>query len=125
VITHHPSDDSLARLAARTIGAGPRLSWPRIYPDARSAAGGVRSFEAVGGAMLEPAPPVRQSPGALARVLERLDADPPSEPAPRVLHPELPRPSTPTISVRGASFIRGFAGGGSRGQNPQMQMSLC
>ena len=93
MITHHPSDHSLARLAAGTIGAGPRLVVATHLsgcPQCRSRLG---SFEAVGGAMLEAAPPVRQSPDAFARVLARIDAaDPPSEPAPRVLHSELPPP---------------------------------
>ena len=93
MITHHPSDYSLARLAAGTIGAGPRLVVATHLSGCPQCRRGLRSFEAVGGAMLEAAPPVRQSPDAFARVLARLDAaDPPSEPAPRVLHPELPPP---------------------------------
>jgi len=93
VITHHPSDDSLARLAAGTIGAGARLVVATHVFGCPQCRRGLRSFEAVGGAMLEAAPPVSQSPDAFARVLKRLDAaDPPSEPAARVLHPELPPP---------------------------------
>ncbi len=93
MITHHPSDHSLARLAAGMIGAGPRLVVATHLSGCPQCLGRLRSFEAVGGAMLEAAPPVSQSPDALARVLARLDAaDPPSEPAPSVLHPELPPP---------------------------------
>jgi putative transcriptional regulator len=93
VITHHPSDDSLARLAAGTIGAGPRLVVATHLSGCPQCRRGLRSFEAVGGAMLEGAPPVSQSPDAFARVLARLNAaGPASEPAPRVLHPELPPP---------------------------------
>jgi len=93
VITHHPSDYSLARLAAGTIGAGPRLVVATHLSGCPQCRRGLRSFEAVGGAMLEEARPVRQSPDAFARVLARIDAaDPPSEPAPSVLHPDLPAP---------------------------------
>ena len=43
--------------------------------------------------MLDGAPPTRLSPDAFARALKRLDeTDPPAEPAPRVLHPDLPPP---------------------------------
>ena len=93
MITHHPSDYSLARLAAGTIGAGPRLVVATHLSGCPQCRRGLRSFEAVGGAMLEEARPVRQSPDAFARVLARIDAaDPPSEPAPSVLHPDLPAP---------------------------------
>ena len=80
-------------MAAGTIGAGPRLVVATHLTGCPQCRRGLRSFEAVGGAMLEEARPVRQSPDAFARVLARIDsADPPSKPAPHVLHPELPPP---------------------------------
>ncbi len=93
MITHHPSDLSLARLAAGMIGAGPRLVVATHLFGCPQCRRGLSSFEAVGGAMLEDAPPVPQRPDALARALARLDeADSLSEPAPRAPHPELPPP---------------------------------
>jgi putative transcriptional regulator len=93
LITHHPSDESLARLAAGTIGAGPRLVVATHLSGCSQCRRRLRSFEAVGGAFLEDAPPLSRSPDAFARALARLDeADPHREPAPRVLHPELPAP---------------------------------
>ncbi|HEY1453605.1 MAG TPA: ChrR family anti-sigma-E factor [Roseiarcus sp.] len=93
MISHHPSDLTLARLAAGTLGAGPQLVVATHLSGCPQCRDRLRSFEAVGGAMLDGAPPTLLSPDAFARALERLDeADPPTEPAPRVLHPDLPPP---------------------------------
>jgi putative transcriptional regulator len=93
VISHHPSDLTLARLVAGSLGAGPQLVVATHVSGCPQCRGGLRSFEAVGGAMLDGAPPTLLRPDAFARSLERLDeTDPPAEPAPRVLHPDLPPP---------------------------------
>ena len=93
MISHHPSDLSLARLAGGTLGAGPELVVATHLAGCPQCRGRLRSFEAVGGAMLDEAAPARLSPDAFQRALERLDeADPPAEPQPRVLHPDLPPP---------------------------------
>jgi putative transcriptional regulator len=93
VISHHPSDLTLARLAGGTLGAGPELVVATHLAGCPQCRGRLRSFEAVGGAMLDEAAPARLSPDAFQRALERLDeADPPAEPQPRVLHPDLPPP---------------------------------
>jgi putative transcriptional regulator len=93
VISHHPSDLSLARLAGGTLGAGPELVIDTHLAGCPQCRGRLRSFEAVGGAMLDEVAPARLSPDAFQRALERLDeADPPAEPQPRVLHPDLPPP---------------------------------
>jgi putative transcriptional regulator len=93
VITHHPSDLTLARLAAGTLDAGPRLVVATHLSGCERCRGGLRSFEAVGGAMLDGAPPTRLSPDVFARALKRLDAtELPAEPPPRVRHPDLPPP---------------------------------
>ncbi|HEX9167968.1 MAG TPA: ChrR family anti-sigma-E factor [Roseiarcus sp.] len=90
---HHPSDLTLARLAAGTLGAGPRLVVATHLSGCPECRRGLRSFEGVGGAMLEAAPPTRLSPDAFAQVLKRLDEpDPPAELTPRVVHPDLPPP---------------------------------
>jgi putative transcriptional regulator len=93
VITHHPSDLTLARLAAGNLGAGPELVVLTHLSGCPRCRRGLRSFEAAGGAMLDGAPPARLIADAFARALKRLDdADPRAEPQPRVLHPDLPPP---------------------------------
>jgi putative transcriptional regulator len=93
VITHHPSDLTLARLAAGTLPAGPQLVVATHLSGCAQCRGRLRSFEAVGGAMLDEAPPARLSSDAFTRALSRLKAaDQRADPAPRVLHPDLPPP---------------------------------
>jgi putative transcriptional regulator len=93
VIIHHPSDFTLARLAAGTLGAGPQLVVATHLSGCPQCRRGLRSFWAVGGAMLDEAPPTRLSPDAFAQALARLhETDPRAEPAARVLHPDLPPP---------------------------------
>jgi putative transcriptional regulator len=93
VINHHPSDLSLARLAGGTLGAGPQLVVATHLSGCSQCRGRLRSFEAVGGAMLDDATPTGLRPEALQRALERLDdPDPRAEHRPRVLHPDLPPP---------------------------------
>jgi putative transcriptional regulator len=93
VINHHPSDLTLARLAGGTLGAGPRLVVATHLSGCPQCRGRLRSFEAVGGAMLDEAAPARLSPDAFQQALKRLDdAEPRAEPQPRVLHPDLPPP---------------------------------
>jgi putative transcriptional regulator len=93
VIAHHPSDLTLARLAGGSLGAGPQLVVATHLSGCPQCRGQLVRFEAVGGAMLDAAPPTRLSADAFARALKRLDeTDHPAEPAPRVLHPDLPPP---------------------------------
>jgi putative transcriptional regulator len=93
VITHHPSDLTVARLAAGTLGAGPQLVVATHLSGCPQCRGRLRSFEAVGGAMLDGASPALLSPDAFTRALSRLDAtDQRADPVPRVLHPDLPPP---------------------------------
>jgi putative transcriptional regulator len=93
MISHHPSDLSLARLAGGTLGAGPRLVVATHLSGCSQCRGRLRSFEAVGGAMLDDVTPARLRPEALQRALERLDdPDPGAEHRPRLLHPDLPPP---------------------------------
>ena len=93
MISHHPSDLTLAHLAAGTLGAGPQLVVATHLSGCPQCRRGLRSFWAVGGAMLDEAPPTRLSPDAFAQALARLhETDPRAEAAPRVLHPDLPPP---------------------------------
>lgn len=84
-ISHHPSDETLLRQAAGTLGPGPAL-----VIDVHLAACGrcrtrVGDFEAIGGLLLEAMPPARLAPDALVRTLERLDAPPPQRQPPPAL----------------------------------------
>ena len=93
MITHHPSDLTLARVAAGTLGAGPQLVVATHLSGCPQCRAALRSFEAVLGEMLDAAPPAHLSPDAFAHALRRLDEGAPhSEPAPRVVHPDLPPP---------------------------------
>jgi putative transcriptional regulator len=93
VIAHHPSDLTLARLAGGSLGAGPQLVVATHLSACPQCRERLQSFEAVGGAMLDGTPPARLSADAFARALKRVDeADQAAEPAPRVLHPDLPPP---------------------------------
>ena len=53
MIAHHPSDLTLARLAAGTLGAGPRLVVATHLSGCSQCRGRLQSFETVGGAMLD------------------------------------------------------------------------
>jgi putative transcriptional regulator len=109
LIIHHPSDLSLARLAGGTLGAGPRLVVATHLSGCPQCRGRLRSFEAVGGAMLDEAAPASLDPDALALTLERLDdADPRSEPPSRVLHADLPPPLNAYEIGPWRSLRRGF-----------------
>jgi putative transcriptional regulator len=93
LIGHHPSDLTLARLAGGTLDAGPQLVVVTHLSGCPQCRGRVRSFEAVGGAMLDETAPACLSPDAFAVALKRLDNDDPrAEPQPPVLHPDLPPP---------------------------------
>lgn len=93
MINHHPSDFSLARVAGGTLGAGPQLVVATHLSGCPLCRSRLRSFEAVGGAMLDEAAPARLSAEAFQRTLARLDdADPRPEPRRSVLHPDLPPP---------------------------------
>ena len=109
MINHHPSDFNLARLAGGTLDAGPRLVVATHLsgcPQCRTRLG---SFEAAGGAMLDEAAPAQLSLDAFRQTLTRLDdADPPAEPQPRVLHPDLPPPLNAYEIGPWRGFRRGF-----------------
>lgn len=72
-IHHHPSDETVLRHAAGTLGAGPTLVVDvhlEGCPICRSRRAG---FEAVGGAFLDGLPQARLAADSLGRALERLD----------------------------------------------------
>ncbi|MBN9512728.1 MAG: cupin domain-containing protein [Alphaproteobacteria bacterium] len=78
-INHHPSDATLLRHAAGTLGAGPAVVIAAHLEGCESCRRRISEFESVGGAILEGMPLEPLKTDALARVLERLDL-PPSSP---------------------------------------------
>ncbi len=70
---HHPYDDSLARCAAGTLGAGPSLVISMHLAGCAECRGRVRLFEAAGGAMLETAPVSHVRPELFADALKRIE----------------------------------------------------
>lgn len=78
MIRHHPDDLLLAGLASATLPAGPAVvvaahveACPRCFERART-------YDAVGGALLDAAEPATLRADALARTLDRIDAASPS-----------------------------------------------
>lgn len=92
MITHHPSDESLSQISAGTLAAGPRLVVATHLSGCAQCRARVRSFDCVGGALLEGVAPARLASDAFARALARIDA-PERRPAVAPLrHPALPAP---------------------------------
>ena len=85
-MSHHPTEDTLMRYAAGTLGAGPALVVSAHLERCPECRARVHAFEAVGGALLDACPPELMAPDALARIMARIDADE----AP--MAPRLPRP---------------------------------
>ena len=85
-VRHHPSDETLLRLAAGTLGAGPALV-VSVHLDGCSRCRETHGrFEAVGGAILDEMPPAPLAADLFARTLERLEVGssaPATEPRPR------------------------------------------
>lgn len=96
-INHHPSDETLMRLAAGMLGAGPALVVSVHLEGCAVCRRCLAGFEAVGGAMLDEIPPVPLAADLFGRTMERLEGMPSTsmkEPAPRkrpALGIELPR----------------------------------
>lgn len=72
-IHHHPSDETLLRLAAGTLNAGPTLVVAVHLEGCASCRSCLAAFEAVGGVLLQNLPPARLAVDSLGKVLERLD----------------------------------------------------
>lgn len=74
-ISHHPSDETLLRLAAGTLSAGPALVVSVHLEGCPACRDRLARFEAVGGAILNEMPPAPLAPDLFARTLKRLEAD--------------------------------------------------
>ncbi|WP_243367773.1 ChrR family anti-sigma-E factor [Microvirga solisilvae] len=73
---HHPSDETLLRYAAGTLEPGPALVVATHLELCPACSDKARTFEAVGGAMLDDLPPTEMAHDALDKVLSRIDAEP-------------------------------------------------
>jgi putative transcriptional regulator len=85
-INHHPSDETLLRLAAGTLGAGPALVVSVHLEGCALCRERVAKFEAAGGAILEEMPPAPLAADLFGRTVQRLEAIPSTpvrEPAPK------------------------------------------
>ena len=72
-ITHHATDETLARYAAGSLDEARRLVVAMHVSRCTACADQVGRFEAVGGAFLEGAPAAPLRPGALEAALRRID----------------------------------------------------
>jgi putative transcriptional regulator len=90
VITHHPSETTLAAYAAGTLAEALALVVATHLSQCAVCRGSLVTLEATGGALLEDLPPVPLSVDALDRLLMRLGE--PAAPPPPVLNPDLPAP---------------------------------
>ena len=92
MITHHPSDESLARFAAGGLEAGPRLIVATHLSGCQLCRNRRRAFETVGGQMLEEVSPAALPADSFARTLVRLEEAAPIGVAPEIHDAEMPVP---------------------------------
>jgi len=74
IIVHHPSDETLLRHAAGTLGAGPSLVVAAHLEACQQCRVRVAEFECIGGTLLEGMPPEPMDQNALSCVLDALNA---------------------------------------------------
>lgn len=77
-IRHHASDETLLRLAAGTLSAGPALVVSVHLEGCARCRERLARFEAVGGALLEEMPPAPLAADLFWRTMERLEGNPPA-----------------------------------------------
>lgn len=106
---HHPSDETLMAFAAGTLKAGPRLVISIHLDGCPHCRDAVRTFEAVGGALLEAAEPAAIADGALDALFARIDAeDRPGATKPR----PRPVPVVPPVTPDGIALPAALAAHG-------------
>lgn len=90
-INHHPSDETLMRMAAGALGAGPALVVSVHLEGCAACRNRMAHFEAVGGAILDEMPPAPLAADLFGRTMERLEIAQPSPTKGRtaINHPEL------------------------------------
>ncbi len=72
-INHHPSDETLMRMATGALGAGPALVVSVHLEGCVVCRNRMANFEAVGGAILDEMPPVPLAVDLFGRTMERLE----------------------------------------------------
>lgn len=90
-INHHPSDETLMRMASGTLSAGPALVVSVHLEGCAVCRSRMANFEAIGGAILDEVPPVPLAAGLFGRTMERLEIAQPLQPKERTIrkHPDL------------------------------------
>ena len=89
-IKHHPSDETLMRMAAGALGAGPAIVVSVHLEGCAVCRNRMAHFEAVGGAILDGMPSAPLAADLFGRTMERLEAAPPLPTRERmVMRPEL------------------------------------
>ena len=74
-ITHHPTEETLAAFAAGTLDEARGLVVSMHLSLCAACSGKVGAYEAIGGELLDQAPPVSLAPGALQNVLRLINKD--------------------------------------------------
>ena len=74
-ITHHPTEETLAAFAAGTLDEARGLVVSMHLSLCAACSGKVAAYEAIGGELLDQAPPVSLAPGALQNVLRLINKD--------------------------------------------------
>lgn len=72
---HHPSDETLMRLASGQLPAGPALVVATHLANCPVCRARVAAFEAVGGALIEEMEPEPMAPGAFAAAMRAIDEE--------------------------------------------------
>ncbi len=106
MISHHPSEATLAAYAAGTLPEALALVAATHLGQCHACRASLATLEATGGALLESLPPVPLSVDALDRITARMD-QPAAEPPP-VLNPTLPAPLNRVSLGRWWPIGRGF-----------------
>ncbi|WP_025662391.1 ChrR family anti-sigma-E factor [Rhizobium sp. IBUN] len=117
-IAHHATDETLMRIAAGTLAAGPAIAVEAHLASCPACRSRVREHEALGGALLEEIEPTTLSATALNDVLAMLDDEDAG-------HSLVPPPLAP-VEIEGIPLpkaLRGCAIGRWRWIGPGMRMS--
>lgn len=90
-INHHPSDETLMRMASGTLSAGPALVVSVHLEGCSVCRNRMANYEAVGGAILDEMPPVPLAADLFGRTMERLEVAQQlrTKERPMIKHPEL------------------------------------
>ena len=106
MISHHPSESTLAAYAAGSLPEALALVAATHLGQCQVCRTSLATLEATGGALLESLPPVALSTDALDRITVRLDQ--PAAAPPPVLNPSLPAPLNRVSLGRWWPVGRGF-----------------